>query len=549
MRRPKAILTPPTPFERRMEQFGRAFPPPPMHPLHDILTTRAKLKAEQDISFRIWLKEARKKLPSFVLARMMGGTQLPMANVLREHFQEYASRLINHGFHSFPSSFNVVESFLSFSHDHFIFDLREEKEHLLRLSNFFEWFTSGVALDEPGILTEILPEGKIYSYNMVAPSNDFRLQTGDSELIVSGVALVRHESELSMIALCGETPEFLIADDFPDMDGCEPILGKEDLKSDPGYSPEDRYLKEVPGYSKVLALVRFDLIGRRYYVKYLSRDIGASYLTSTDDPSIFFATGVGQQRRKNILAASFEVLERYSSLFSSLTTFLYLPAFFVGEHGRVTETVFSTELHSRRNSTCVRKAKRCLPGDSLSFSRKVFCMESLFSDEADDVRTIVPPDFQATSTGLWRNLPAGDIGEDDRGNPIVGRTWVERTETWSQRGVERFVLRKYKKRTRGANPGYLYLMRSGTHGMDIYKIGKTKRSPDIRATELSGATGVPTKFEVLYTWEVGDVDVLEKEVHRVLKPYRISKKREFFRCSPQVIIEAINSLLDEPLAK
>ena len=236
---------------------------------------------------------------------------------------------------------------------------------------------------------------------------------------------------------------------------------------------------------------------------------------------------------------------RYSPLFSSLTTFLYLPAFFVGEHDRVTETVFSTELHSRRNSTRVRKAVRSLPSDSLSFSRKVFCMGSLFAGEVDDERTIVPPEFEVTSTGFWKNLPTGDIGEDERGKPIVGRTWVERTETWSQRGVERFVVRKYETRIEGANPGYLYLMRSGTHSMDIYKIGKTKRSPDVRARELSGATGVPTKFEVLYTWEVGDVDALEKEAHRRLRPYRISRKREFFRCSPQVIIRTIDSLLDD----
>ena len=545
MRYPKTLIMPPTPFERRMAQFGRSFPPPPTHPLHDILVTRAKFRAEHDISFRLWLKEAEKKLPSFILARMMGGTQLPMANALREYFQEYASRILNHGAHSFPASFNVVESFLHFSHEHFIFDLRDEEEHLLRLHDFFEWFTSGVGLDAPAILTEVLPEGKIYIYNVVTPLNDFRLQTDDSELVISGVALVRHDSELSMIALCGEFPEFPVADELSGIDEYEPVLGKENLKRDPGYSPEDRYLKEVPGYSKVLALVRFDLIGRRYYVRYLCRDVGPSYLTSTDDPLIFLRTGIGQQERKDILAASSKILERYSPLFSSLATLLYLPVFFVEERGRVVETVFSTELHSRKRSTRVRRAVRDLSRDTLSFTRKVFCMESLFSDELDEERIVVPPDFQATSAGLWRNLPAGEIGEDEHGNPIVGRTWVERTETWSQRSVERFVLRKYQKRMTGTNPGYLYLMRSGTHSTDIYKIGKTKRSAEFRATELSGATGVPTKFEVLYTWEVEDVDVLEKEVHRMLSPYRISKRREFFRCSPQVIIRAVNSLVDD----
>ena len=108
-------------------------------------------------------------------------------------------------------------------------------------------------------------------------------------------------------------------------------------------------------------------------------------------------------------------------------------------------------------------------------------------------------------------------------------------------------MRKYEKRIEGANPGYLYLMRSGTHSMDIYKIGKTKRSPDVRARELSGATGVAAKFEVLYTWEVGDVDVLEKEAHRRLRAYRISRNREFFRCSPEMIIRTIESLLEDSM--
>ena len=468
MKHPRRILTPPTPFERRMEQFGRAFPPPPTHPLHEFLSTRAKKWAERDISFRLWAQEAEKKLPSFVLTRMIGGTQLPMANLLREYFLEYASRITSHGFHSFPSSFNVVESFLTFSHNYFIFDLRAEREHLLRLYDFVEWFTSGVTLDDPGILTDILPEGVIYSYNMVAPTEDFRLQTDDSELVVSGVALVRHENELSMIALCGESPAFTTDEKFSDMEEFQPILGKEGLEPHPDLSASDRYVKELPGYSKVIALVRFDLGGRRYFVRYLNRDIGSSYLSATDDPSIF-PPEIGQDKQKDILAESSEVLQRYAPLFSSLATFLYLPAFVISEHDRTTETTFSTELHSLRNSRRVQKAARCLPSDLVCYSRNVFCVESTFAAGIDDERTILPPDIEVTSRGVWKNLPAGDVGKDERGNPIVGKTWVERTEIWSQHRVDRFVIRKQEKQVDGPNPGHLYLMRSGSHSIDIYK--------------------------------------------------------------------------------
>ena len=542
MKDPTRIITPPTPFERRMEQLRRFFPPPPTHPLHKIWSTQAKVLSERDIALRLWLQEANQKLPSFLLARMKGGTQLPMANILRHYFQEYASRIMTHGFHSFPSSFNVVESFLAFSHDYLIFDLHEEREHLLRLRDFIEWFTSDVALDEPGILSNIIQEGVIYSYNMVAPREDFGLRTSESELVLVGVTLVRHKQELSMIALCGESPEFPGTDGFPDMDEYQPMLGKETLETDPELSADDRYVKELPGYSKVIALVRFDLRARRYYVRYLNRDIGASYLTATDDPTIF-PPEIGHTKRKKVLAASAEILERYDPLFSSLATLLYLPAYFIAEQDCVTETNFSTELHSRRRATDVRRAVRRLPSESLYFSRTVLCMESTLASEVHDERRIFPPDFEVVSKGLWKNLPPGEVGRDEEGNPIVGRTWVERTETWSQHNVNSFVMRKRARRVRGPKPGFLYLIRSGAHSIDVYKIGKTTRSPVVRAKELSGATGVPTDFQVLFTWEVGNVDLIEREAHLELRQYRISSRREFFRCSPQAIIATINSII------
>ena len=249
-----------------MDQLGRAFPPPPSHPLYKILSKRAEMRAERDISFRLWAKEAEKKFPSFLLARMEGGTHLPMAKILREYFQEYASRIVGHGFHSMPTSFNVVESFLLFCHDYLIFDLRTEREHLLCLHDFIDWYTSGVPLAEPGVLTDIVPEGVIYSYNMVTPKQDYRIQTEDSELVVSGIALVRHSTELSMIALCGESPAYPVDNGSSSMEDVQPIFGKEALTPDPALSANDRYLNELPDFAKVIALGRFDLPGRQYFV-------------------------------------------------------------------------------------------------------------------------------------------------------------------------------------------------------------------------------------------------------------------------------------------
>jgi len=133
VKRPAGFVLPPTPFERRMRQLAKLFPPPPTHPAHGVLSALAKRTAERDFSARLWMQQLLKRGPSFMLSRLQGGSGFPDANLLREYVRDYAHRLIERGPHSLASSFNVVESFLSYPHDYFVFDLREEREHLLRL--------------------------------------------------------------------------------------------------------------------------------------------------------------------------------------------------------------------------------------------------------------------------------------------------------------------------------------------------------------------------------------------------------------------------------
>ena len=544
MKRPDNILLPLTPFERRMRQLGRLFPPPPSHPSHKVLSALARESAARDLSFRLWAQELAKKSPSFVVTRMEGGAGFPMSNLLRDYFREYGSRIVTHGPHSFPTSFNVIESFLTFSHDFRMFDLREEREHLLRLYDYLEWYTSGAIPEEPEILVEIVKEGVIHSFNMVDPTGDYRVQTRGSELAIAGMALVRHGTELSMMILCGESPPKLSDNAAADFDKGQAVIGKERLEIDPEYSAEDRFLKEMPGYARVIGLVRLDLKSRQSFVRYLNHDVGPAYQVATDDPSIF-TEDIPEARREAILSASAQTLAHYEPLFASLWSLMYLPVFFVDAHDRVAETTFSTELHAKRASTAVRKAVRHLGRKQLYFSRRVFCLQGDEPESSDKEMTVVPPEMEHADSGFWRSLPPGEIGEDEEGNAIVGKTWVERTDMWSTRSVEEFVVRKHGIEVEGANPGYLYVMRSGSHGLDVYKIGKTQRSPDVRASELTGATGVPTPFEVLASWEVGDVDLAEREAHRRLRSYRVSRRREFFRAPLSTIVAQVGRIVGD----
>jgi hypothetical protein len=344
-----------------------------------------------------------------------------------------------------------------------------------------------------------------------------------------------------MVAMLGESPPYPSDDQVK-----EAVVkmtegrAKANMSPDPKWTIADRYLDDLPTYARVLAMVRFDLVARRYSVRYVHLDTGPTFRILTDDPAAL--VDVPRDRRAAAAEAAERDLTRYDSLFASLATLMYLPAFFIDQHARVRKTTFATELQARYSSTEVHKALKVLGRQAVPLSRAVWFLENPPSDPAEGQRTIAPPELEVSSSGYWKQLPPGDIGQDESGQPIVGKTWVERTESWSTRRLESFVVRTREHIVDGPDPGSVYVMRSGSHGIDLYKIGLTRREPSERASELSGATGVPTPFEVLARWEVGDVKAVEAEAHKRLKHYKVNKRREFFRAPLSVIISELDKI-------
>lgn len=525
-------------FRDRMRDFGARLPPPPSHPEHKFVMTALERRAETDLEFRLKMGELRKQVPLFVMTRAAGGSGFTIAQTLRrQFFFEYFDRFMRLGPFSLPTSFNVVESFLSFSERFFVFDIREEREHLLRLNEYIDWYTAGSFPDKPAILKDILPEGIVYAYDMVSPLEDFAIETVDSKLRILGVAMVRHGPELSAIIVAGEAPPFPPDDRIVNFGTIQ--YGKEGVRLDPSLGVKDRYIGELPGYARVIMLARFNLNYSRYDVRYVNLDIGASYLVLTDDEMIY------EEDAKDALTHSKEELKRYSGLFSALASMLYLPAFFVDHAPRIIETKFATELQVRRNTVMVRKAIKVLGIAEVPFSRTVRCLASPPPDSNETVRTVEPPAMEFESTGYWRPLAPGEIGEAKDRTPVVGKTWVERTESWSSQSLHSFVVSRRRRVIAGRDPGWIYIMRSGSHYTDLYKIGLTRRSTETRAIELSSVTGVPTGFEVLAQWEVRDCSAVEDKIHKRLKPLRVNKRREFFRGNLQIIVGIIDQILRE----
>jgi hypothetical protein len=188
-----------------MEELARKAPPLPSDSL---LAAQVRRMAETDLAYRARLRELENAFPSFMLSRLAGGSGFRMTNLLRHFLGDYVNRMSQFGPGSMPESFNVVEAFLQFSESYLTFDLREEREHLLRLYEYFSWYTAdiGAIPRNPGALRNILTEGLVYSYDNIGAVNDFKLRAGDSDVVILGVSLVRHEHELSVIVAAGDPP-------------------------------------------------------------------------------------------------------------------------------------------------------------------------------------------------------------------------------------------------------------------------------------------------------------------------------------------------------
>jgi len=224
-----------------------------------------------DIAYQQKIKRWKKRLPLFWLLRQEGGSGFRMANMLRYYFGNYNNRLFKNGPHSLPSSFNVVQAFLKLNTEFQLFDLRQESEHLVRLQDYFDWYTADQGIPEdPKILIDILPEGVIYSYDVLEDSGEYTLSTEGSRLAIVGVSLVRHGNELSIILLSGENPPNPSDNDVLNSPKSSPLKGRENLPIDESLSIQDRYMDGMVGFAKVILLTRFNLASKSHDVRYLN---------------------------------------------------------------------------------------------------------------------------------------------------------------------------------------------------------------------------------------------------------------------------------------
>lgn len=90
-----------------------------------------------------------------------------------------------------------------------------------------------------------------------------------------------------------------------------------------------------------------------------------------------------------------------------------------------------------------------------------------------------------------------------------------------------------------ATIGKIYILRNPAFKDRLVKIGLTTRTTEIRASELSKPSGIPSDFEVLFEEDVLNVNQAENIVHQKLKKYRHNLKREFFDVPLKIAVKAV----------
>jgi hypothetical protein len=499
------------------------------------------------------IKSRFKQAIAIILAQVENGADFPIDNHIRYFLREYNNRNFSYGLRSMPSSFNILEAFFSYNFYYNYFRLRGEIDHLMSFVDFLDYFTSKNVTEDTKDALNYMKEGIIYSYNAINNVNDitFSMDNG-AEYGIAGVSLVRFQSEINIFLLGGEKTNL-------DSKSKEIQEGFETMSTAPGREKikpaDDRRREAVPlinnrSFWQTIVLSRFDLEDMTQNSRYILRDWEDFFQTITDDTEAYLDHATGKfidSQYESMLKKSCEEIGQHKTLFELCKTVIHLPLYFESHSEFVIDERHPTKLAKTINTGKWLIRKKLLgPNERITY-RQVSVLRDTLREHPTNTFYNAPP-FNIETLGYWKKLDINQIGGDKHGNPIHGRTWVKKTLSWLQSDRGPGVIRAKRDKNNDKqyvtlNNGYIYVMTSAAHDKDIFKIGLTRKSTEIRSGELSRTTGSPDKFLVVQEWEVSDCVKAEKLIHRELSQYRINPNREFFQAPYKVIVDVINSVI------
>lgn len=491
-----------------------------------------------------------RKTVALTSAQATNGAALVADATLRDFLTEYNSRVMRYGLNSMPSSFNGLEAFYEYQPPLICFRLLEERDHEFSWSHFIDYVTSEAPTLEHAVALEAMPEGTILSFsNTEDPSTMLFAGPSGRAFGPASFSMVRHGNEVTVVFTGGQDAEFEAASsEIKEAVGGgrgsrRPYLDKLDVPT------EAVPLEGASLLWRLVAAARFDMDVHTENARYVLQDMGDSFLVETDDVKVFLdAHGEFVSREARAAAeSSSERLAEFTALFDLCATALHLPTYFETYAESIVaerrETAYRTEIKEVSASLL----KRWIPARERIPFRTVQRLAPAEQPLRVPERTFAPPDFRIEASGYWRKVEPGVMGADRDGQPIEGKTWVIKRLTWLEgQDSSDALASSTTPLPHGPDPGWIYVMRTVMHPLNVFKVGLTRRTPDLRARELSG-TGSPDKFLVVHQWPTPDCAAAEREIHSRIKSTRVSEDREFFEMPLRDLVAVINDVLDQDL--
>lgn len=486
---------------------------------------------------------------ALVQVQQVNGLGFPADQVLREYNLEYNSRIFNNSIHDLPGSFNVVEAFHEFLPPSATLKLRPEKDHLFSFNSFIDYVTSNDAEESSKLIGKLTENGVIYTYNSIDNPTDLEFSTSDDKKFgFSSVSLVRYGEEVSMILLAGQVCDLELESEkvrakfakVTSLNHRSHITPNEDL---PLHAAP---LVEGSNLWKTVVLVRFDLKRQTMDARYVYQDWGRSFNGVTDDRDSFIdAHGkfISPEIEQHFITTK-ESLNKYQALFELCKTCLLLPSFYQANEDHVEVERHPTDFHEFRKKLKNKKIIDLVePAQQIAY-RDAHALSKI-GKHSPNTSIFFAPEYKIETTGFWKKIPLNAEGRDKNGRSIHGRTWVSQTTSWVEEVPGNILVEKKLHKAASAESGFIYVMRSAAHDKDLFKVGLTRRTADIRATELTRNTSSPDHFLVVEEWWVSDCVLAERLIHDDLAKYRINPNREFFKARYSIIFSSISKIISQ----
>ncbi|MDR6459264.1 hypothetical protein J2786_002371 [Chryseobacterium vietnamense] len=503
---------------------------------------------------KLW-KRLKKKFDigrQIVTLQTYNGLDTVNENTIRYYLKEYAGRFLNLGPHSFPTSFNVLEPFFIFNAENSILQLIEEEEaYSISLLDFLNFVTSNdFNLDNIDYF-ENIPENIIYHFQFSSDGEEYNFSsTNDVSFFIGNTSLVRRGNHVSMLLQCGETYDKNEAEEYlkdrtkealsASMSERKKSLGLT-IETDQTHSKVVNFKENNDLWSYNVSLL-FDIKHKTIDIRHVARDENLSFRVLTDD---FFAIFAGQTQltkdeRKEIFNNQLKELSKYDAVFDFARYCLALPHYVFENEEKLVDVTYETKLSELLVSPLVKRNFHNAPNKYKIYAKPLYYLESdsqafIKNNELND------NSFQIEKSGFWKRIGIEEAGFDKYGKKVIGKTWVERNDTYYTAPKVVTKIKEVEKFT-NESAGYIYIMRQPAHEENIFKIGLTKRDVKIRSKELSNTSTIDNFF-VIHKYLTKDCIQAEQIIHEKLNMYRLTTRREFFKCDLEIIMNICSEVI------